>query len=116
RPLSNLAMPTRTFLRPASAPALFALFWLAPFAVIDASEPIPPAAKEAAALEPIDFARDVRPILARHCFECHGPGAQKAGLRLDDRERAISELPSGARAIVPERADESRLLEVIRAS
>lgn len=32
------------------------------------------------------FATEVRPILAEHCFECHGPdaAARKAGLRLDD--------------------------------
>ena len=36
----------------------------------------------------IDFSRDVRPILARHCFKCHGPDdkARKAKLRLDVRD------------------------------
>jgi hypothetical protein len=47
-------------------------------------------AARAPAVEP-DFAREVRPILARFCFKCHGPDAKarKAGLRLDARSVAI---------------------------
>jgi len=37
------------------------------------------------AAEPVDFARDVRPIISARCFVCHGPDkpSRKAGLRLD---------------------------------
>jgi hypothetical protein len=59
-----------------------------------------------------DFNRDIRPILSHNCFACHGPDEhdRRGGLRLDDREAAISELDSGARAIVPGRPDESELV------
>src|SRR6185436_2890915 len=30
--------------------------------------------------------RHIRPLLATHCLSCHGPTAQKSGLRLDTRE------------------------------
>jgi hypothetical protein len=36
----------------------------------------------ARAEEPVDFARDVQPILQRHCTQCHGGVRREAGLSL----------------------------------
>lgn len=38
---------------------------------------------------PVDFVRDVQPILKAHCYSCHGPKQQKNGLRLDRRRDAL---------------------------
>jgi mono/diheme cytochrome c family protein len=51
----------------------------------------------------IDFTRDVQPILANHCWNCHGPDeeSRQADLRLDLRDEAVSGgavVPSDAKA------------------
>ena len=51
----------------------------------------------------VRYNRDVLPLLADHCFSCHGFDSAKreAGLRLDQRVGSTEKLESGARAIVP---------------
>ena len=57
---------------------------------------------------PVDFARDVAPLLAR-CVTCHGPQVQQNGLRLDDRESALKGGKTGP-VILPGRGAASRLI------
>ncbi len=64
-----------------------------------------------AAAESLQYNRDVLPILAEHCFTCHGfdSGQRQAGLRLDQRTSATATLDSGVAAVVPGKPDESEL-------
>jgi hypothetical protein len=68
--------------------------------------------------EQVDFNRDVRPILARHCFKCHGQDdkARKAKMRLDVRDVAVGKARSGQRPIVPGKPSESELVRRIFAA
>lgn len=63
----------------------------------------------------VDFNRDVRPILSDNCFLCHGPddANRKGGLRLDQRNGAMSAGESGEKAIIPGNPDASELVRRI---
>jgi mono/diheme cytochrome c family protein len=62
----------------------------------------PVAAQTAEKAKTVDFQRQIRPILAANCFQCHGPDARarQGKLRLDVQEGAFAERPGG-RVIVP---------------
>ena len=70
------------------------------------------AAASATTAGPVQFNRDIRPILSDHCFSCHGPDVQKmkGGLRLDVREAALRPAKSGKKAILPRDAAGSELV------
>ncbi len=57
----------------------------------------------------ISFNRDVRPILSKKCFECHGPDAssREAGLRLDLLDPDEGPFRTDAPALVPGSVDDS---------
>jgi uncharacterized protein DUF1553/uncharacterized protein DUF1549/cytochrome c len=62
--------------------------------------------------EPIDYLRDVKPILAKHCYSCHGAAQQKGGLRADT---AVSLLKGGkgGSALVAGKSKESLLIQAV---
>jgi len=59
------------------------------------------------------FEKQVRPLLAKRCFECHGREEQEGGLRLDRQAHLLLGGDSGP-AVVPEDPDGSRLIQAIR--
>jgi len=62
---------------------------------------------------PPAFVTDIRPILAEHCFKCHGPDKQKSGYRLDVKAVALTGGESGEPNILPGRGAASPLVKFI---
>lgn len=63
--------------------------------------------------ESVDFNRQIRPLLSKNCFSCHGQDEndREAGLQLDDRNSALSKLESGEIAIIPGQPEKSSLYQ-----
>jgi uncharacterized protein DUF1553/uncharacterized protein DUF1549/cytochrome c len=58
---------------------------------------------------PVDFLRDIQPILQSTCYECHGPKKTKAHLRLDSRDGITKGGESGA-IVVPGNSERSPIV------
>ncbi len=61
----------------------------------------------------VRFVQDVRPILKKHCYRCHGASKQKSGLRLDIKQAAFRGGDGYGPAIVPGDAAESPLIQFV---
>src|SRR3954471_2268345 len=68
----------------------------------------------AKAEEPIDYARQIKPVLQARCYACHGVLKQKGGLRLDTAALAI-EGGKGPAAITPGDVEASALIDRVSA-
>ncbi|MCC6590037.1 MAG: PSD1 domain-containing protein [Bryobacterales bacterium] len=61
----------------------------------------------------LDFAADVKPVLAKRCLGCHGPQVALHGLRLDTRAGALKGGDSGAPALVAGKSADSLLIRYV---
>ena len=61
------------------------------------------------------FENKIRPVLIKHCYECHAQDSKsiKAGLLLDSRKATLKGGESGP-AVVPRNVDESLLISALR--
>lgn len=88
------------FLRPACA----VVFLLATAAIVRADE----TGEEF-------FERSIRPLLAEHCWQCHGPEKQWNNLRLDSAE-SVAVGGDAGKVVVPGKPSESLLLQAVTRS
>ncbi|QDU25256.1 Planctomycete cytochrome C [Anatilimnocola aggregata] len=61
---------------------------------------------------PVDYTREVKPLLQATCVKCHGAGTQKSDLKLDTAAGAMKGGVSGP-SVVPGKASESLLIQSI---
>ena len=77
-----------------------------------AADPPAPATASPQALE--FFETRVRPVLAAHCYACHGEKVQQAGLRLDTRAGLLKGTDTGKKVVAPGDPDASLLIQAVR--
>ena len=70
------------------AAALLLMLWTPSMVVAAAA--VDPARLPPAGTQPVDFARDIKPLFDSACVKCHGPEKSKNGFRLDTRARALA--------------------------
>jgi len=66
---------------------------------------LPPPAKRQ-----VDYERDVRPLLVKHCQGCHGPEKQESGFRVDTRQLLLTGGDHGTPAIIVGKSESSPLV------
>ena len=59
----------------------------------------------AQAADPVDYRKDVKPVLQERCYACHGALAQKAKLRVDSGANLLK-----GKVIIPGKPDDSELI------
>ncbi|WP_298858798.1 DUF1549 domain-containing protein [uncultured Gimesia sp.] len=91
---------------------IVSLFLLVATNMVSAAEKVKDANSPANVKQLHFFEKEVRPLLIKHCLECHGEKKQKGELRLDSLKAILQGGESGP-AIVPGKSNESLLVDAI---
>jgi len=73
---------------------------------------MPAGVRVASGQESVDYQRQVKPLLERHCVDCHGAEEQSSGLRLDAGQLAVRGGDRGP-AVIAGKSDKSLLFQAL---
>jgi hypothetical protein len=77
--------------------------------VVNYAALLPPASSQ-----PVDFVKDVQPLLRKRCFECHAAGNEEGGVNLGIRQRVMEGGDQGP-VLIPGDSANSRLIHLVAA-
>ena len=87
-------------------------YWLPRVALIAVVTAMPAGVRVASGQESVDYQRQVKPLLERHCVDCHGAEEQSSGLRLDAGQLAVRGGDRGP-AVIAGKSDKSLLFQAL---
>src|SRR5258708_6137862 len=85
---------------------------LAAFQIQSGAATIDPAKLPSPTARQVDFVKDIQPIFAEHCLNCHGPKKHEAEFRLDVKEIALKGGELGP-AVLPGKSADSLLIHLV---
>lgn len=78
-----------------------------------ATRPAPTVVNGRSPGEPIDFVREIQPVLERSCVPCHRGERPRGGYRMTTRDGLISAGSQGIPSVVPDHSASSVLLKIV---
>ncbi|MFO0904938.1 MAG: c-type cytochrome domain-containing protein [Pirellulales bacterium] len=105
-------MMMRILMKSAAFLALLAISSVAAARAEDKSPSGPAAAKTKEAAQPIDYARQIEPLLRKYCAACHNDEDREGGLSVASHAALLKGGEHGA-VVTPGEGDQSRLVRVI---
>ena len=66
-----------------------------------------------AAKKDVTYAKDIKPILEKSCFKCHGEEKQKAKLRLDSIDAIVKKGSENGPVVVVGKSEKSSLVHTV---
>ena len=101
-----------TTVRNGLLPVVLSLVACALFAADEPAVPVKEGALPPAAAHAVDFAKELQPLFAERCYDCHGEKKQESGLRADNRADLLKGGDNGPSLVISNSA-ESILVQVL---